>query len=269
MTLRKSAQYVEKMTRATSATSLLALLLLWTAPSCKKDPPATPTPMPAAAASPSGSAKGPAAGVPGALAAVAAASEDAGPPATPPPPAPAGPGDLIATIDTSMGAIQIRLFEDKAPQTVANFVGLADGSKQWKDPRSGQQVKKPFYDGQAFSRVAPGLVVQAGDPKGDGSGDPGFVLPDEFHPSLRHSRSGVVTMANRGKHTNGSQFMITLRALPLLDNRNSVFGEVVAGMEVVEAISRVPALKQRPQKDVVIRHIEIKKLAAVVARSPG
>lgn len=178
----------------------------------------------------------------------------------PPPPAPPRSGDLIATIETSVGVIDVRLFPDKAPLTVANFVGLAQGSKPWKDPRSGQTVQRPFYDGLPFHRVAPSLVVQTGDPLGDGTGGPGFAFQDEFHPDLRHNRPGVVTMANRGKNTNGSQFMITLRPLPLLDGRNAIFGEVVNGMKVVEEIARVPAVTHKPTRPVIIRRIQIRKI---------
>jgi peptidyl-prolyl cis-trans isomerase A (cyclophilin A) len=177
-----------------------------------------------------------------------------------PAPEPAKAGDLLAVIETAMGSIQIRLFSEKAQRTVENFVGLAGGTKAWKDPKTGQWVKRPFYEGLTFHRVVPGFAIQGGDPAGDGTGGPGFTFEDEFHPSLKHDRPGVVTMANRGKNTNGSQFMITLRALPALDGRHSVIGEVLSGMEVVEAISKVPTdTKYKPLSAVVIRKVDIKR----------
>jgi peptidyl-prolyl cis-trans isomerase A (cyclophilin A) len=169
-------------------------------------------------------------------------------------------GDLVATIDTSLGSFQIRLFADKAPRTVENFVGLAEGSKAWKDPRTGQFVKRPFFEGLTFHKVIPEFAVQTGDPSGDGSGDPGYLFEDEFHPSLQHDRPGIVTMANRGRNTNGSQFLITLRPLPILDGRHSIFGEVISGMEVVEAIAKVPTdAKSRPLNAIIIRRVNIKR----------
>jgi peptidyl-prolyl cis-trans isomerase A (cyclophilin A) len=177
-------------------------------------------------------------------------------------PAPEAPrsGDVLARIDTDLGRIQVRLFGDKAPRTVANFVGLAEGSKSWRDPRTGQTVRRPLYEGIPFHRVVAGFAIQAGDPAGDGSGDPGYTIPDEIHPALRHDRPGVLTMANRGPNTGGSQFMITLRALPFLDGRHTIFGEVVAGMDVVEAIARLPVdARHQPRTAVRIRKIDIQR----------
>jgi peptidyl-prolyl cis-trans isomerase A (cyclophilin A) len=238
----------------------LALILCATgAAACKRPTPPAGVDAAAPRAGQSAAGAGSAdAGVP-TIAALLRAEIDAGT-LPPPPPPPPRSGDLIATIETSVGAIDVRLFADKAPQTVANFVGLAQGSKPWKDPRSGQTVQRPFYDGLPFHRVAPSLVVQTGDPLGDGTGGPGFAFGDEFHPDLRHNRPGVVTMANRGKNTNGSQFMITLRPLPLLDGRNAIFGEVVNGMKVVEEIARVPTVTHKPTRPVIIRRIQIRKI---------
>ncbi len=119
-------------------------------------------------------------------------------------------GPLYATFKTSMGDIVIQLFDDKAPKTVANFVGLASGTKEWTDPKTGEKVKKPIYNGTIFHRVIPGFMIQGGDPLGNGTGGPGFRFEDEFHPDLRHTKGGILSMANAGPNTNGSQFFITL-----------------------------------------------------------
>ncbi len=167
-------------------------------------------------------------------------------------------GPLYATLKTSMGDIVIQLFDDKAPKTVANFVGLASGTKEWLDPKTGEKVKRPLYNGTIFHRVIPGFMIQGGDPLGNGRGGPGYNFEDEFHPDLRHSKAGILSMANAGPNTNGSQFFITHQATPNLDGRHSVFGEVVKGQEVVVAIGNVSRdLRDRPIKDVVLREIII------------
>jgi len=167
---------------------------------------------------------------------------------------------LYATLKTNMGVIVIRLFDDKAPKTVENFVGLATGTKEWTDPRSGQKVKQPLYNGTIFHRVIPGFMIQGGDPLGRGTGGPGYRFADEFHPELRHNKAGILSMANAGPNTNGSQFFITLGPTPHLDNRHSVFGEVVQGQEVVVAIGNAPrGANDRPVKDAVLQEVVISR----------
>jgi peptidyl-prolyl cis-trans isomerase A (cyclophilin A) len=168
---------------------------------------------------------------------------------------------LTAQFTTSEGNFTARLFDEEAPNTVANFVGLAEGTKEWTDPASGKKVKRPFYDGLVFHRVIEGFMIQGGDPLGTGTGGPGYKFGDEFNPKLRHSRSGILSMANAGPNTNGSQFFITLAATPWLDNRHSVFGEVIDGMDVIEKIGRTPTSKpaDRPLKAVTIQSVTIKR----------
>ncbi|HEY1269998.1 MAG TPA: peptidylprolyl isomerase [Candidatus Binatia bacterium] len=169
-------------------------------------------------------------------------------------------GPLYATIKTSMGDIVVHLFDDKAPKTVANFVDLATGKKEWTDPKTGQKVKRPFYNGIIFHRVIPGFMIQAGDPLGTGFGGPGYRFEDEFNPDLRHSKAGILSMANAGPNTNGSQFFITVAARPQLDDHYSVFGEVVKGQGVVDAISKVTRdPNDKPLKDVVIKEIVVSR----------
>jgi peptidyl-prolyl cis-trans isomerase A (cyclophilin A) len=167
---------------------------------------------------------------------------------------------LYATMKTSLGVIVVRLFEDKAPKTVENFVGLANGTKEWTDPRTSEKVKRPLYNGTIFHRVIPNFMIQGGDPLGRGTGGPGFRFADEFSPDLRHNKPGILSMANSGPNTNGSQFFITTVPTPHLDNRHSVFGEVVQGQEVVVAIGntqRGPG--DRPVKDVVLQEVVISR----------
>jgi peptidyl-prolyl cis-trans isomerase A (cyclophilin A) len=161
---------------------------------------------------------------------------------------------------TNEGNFTIRLFDAEAPNTVANFVGLAEGTKEWTDPRSGTKVKQPYYDGIIFHRVIDGFMIQGGDPLGKGIGGPGYKFADEFHPKLRHSKEGMLSMANSGPNTNGGQFFITLGPTPHLDNRHSVFGEVESGMDVVRKIgSTKTGPGDRPVKDVVIQTIKIER----------
>ena len=147
--------------------------------------------------------------------------------------------ELTATLHTTEGDIEIRLFDERAPRTVENFVGLATGNREWEDPETGKRRTDPLYDDIPFHRVIDGFMLQTGDPTGTGRGGPGYTFDDEFHPELRHDGAGTVSMANRGPDTNGSQFFITLDAQPHLDDKHAVFGEVTDGMGVVEAIGSV------------------------------
>jgi peptidyl-prolyl cis-trans isomerase A (cyclophilin A) len=159
---------------------------------------------------------------------------------------------------TSEGTFKVLLHEKEAPLTVANFIGLAEGTKTWTDPRTSRAVTQPYYDGTIFHRVIEGFMIQGGDPLGQGIGGPGFTFADEFHPSLRHSKAGILSMANRGPNTNGGQFFVTLGPTPHLDDRHSVFGEITEGMDVVRKIgSTKTGDRDRPVKDVVIQSVRI------------
>ena len=167
---------------------------------------------------------------------------------------------LRARFDTTEGTFTVQLFHEKAPKTVENFVGLAEGTREWKDPQSGAPQKRPLYDGVVFHRVIDGFMIQGGDPLGTGTGGPGYRFADEFHPDLRHERAGILSMANAGPNTNGSQFFITLGPTPHLDNRHSVFGEVVEGLDVVQRIGRTKTDgRDRPVTPVVIRTVTIER----------
>jgi peptidyl-prolyl cis-trans isomerase A (cyclophilin A) len=168
---------------------------------------------------------------------------------------------LYAHFTTSDGKFTVKLFDAEAPNTVANFVGLAEGSKEWTDPRTGQKGKKPYYNGTVFHRVIDGFMIQGGDPLGQGTGGPGYKFADEFHPTLRHTGAGILSMANSGPNSNGGQFFVTLAATPWLDNRHSVFGEVVEGMDVIKKIGGTPTSKpgDRPLKPITIESVTIEK----------
>ncbi|HMF97895.1 MAG TPA: peptidylprolyl isomerase [Vicinamibacterales bacterium] len=168
---------------------------------------------------------------------------------------------LFAHFTTSEGNFTARLFDVETPKTVANFAGLADGSKEWTDPRTGRKVKDPYFNGTIFHRVIDGFMIQGGDPLGQGTGGPGYTFADEFNAKLRHSKPGILSMANRGPNTNGGQFFITLAATPWLDDKHSVFGEIVDGMDVVKKIGGTPTSKpgDRPVKPITIQSVTIEK----------
>lgn len=167
---------------------------------------------------------------------------------------------VYAHFETTLGNFTAELFEDKVPKTVGVFAGLADGSKEWKHPKTGEKHTKPYYDGIIFHRVINGFMIQSGDPLGQGYGGPGFQFEDEFHPELRHDRAGILSMANAGPNTNGSQFFVTLGPTPHLDRRHSVFGAVTSGLDVVEKIGKVQTDKNdRPATPVVINKLTIER----------
>ena len=160
--------------------------------------------------------------------------------------------DYVAEIETSMGQLTCKLFVDKAPNTVDNFIALASGTKEWLDPRTQKWSSARAYDGTRFHRVIPGFMIQGGDPKGDGSGEPGFTIPDEIWPGAKHDRAGLLCMANRGPDTNGMQFFVTDGAAPHLDSSFTIFGEC-AELDVVHAIARAP----RGPRDVPLAPVDI------------
>ncbi len=168
-----------------------------------------------------------------------------------------GEGDLMVRLRTSLGDIHVRLHEVKAARTVQNFVGLATGKIEWTHPETGEVSSKPLYDGTIFHRVIPNFMIQGGDPKGLGTGGPGYTFNDEFHATLRHHKPGVLSMANSGGHTNGSQFFITEVATPWLDNKHSVFGEVLDGMDVVKAVARARSnpVNNKPREDIFLESV--------------
>ena len=167
-----------------------------------------------------------------------------------------------AVLDTEKGVITCRLFEKEAPVTVANFIGLATGTKEWKHPRTGEKKKSRFYDGLSFMRVIPGFMIQGGDPLNNCTGGPGYEFEDEFSSGLKFNKPGLLAMANAGPGTNGSQFFITdAGSTPShLNNRHTIFGEVVEGMDVVSAIARVPAEGGMAVKPVRINKVDIMKI---------
>ncbi len=240
-------------------------------PAVTRRPPAAPTPAPAPALAPDA-----------APVAVAAhpLSPDAGRAEPPKPAAPAlevkpptaadlpaylegikGKGPLQVQFDTTLGKINCELAEKEAPMTVANFVGLARGRKAFLNGRSGVADKRPFFDGLIFHRVIPGFMIQGGDPLGTGTGNPGYKFAGEFHPTLKHDKPGILSMANAGPNTNGSQFFITEVPTPQLDGGYNVFGRCKE-IDVIRAIARVPkdtldGSNSRPRTPVVMKKVTI------------
>jgi len=172
------------------------------------------------------------------------------------------PAGTYAIFETSQGNIVIKLLDKEAPKTVENFVGLAEGTKEFTNEKTGRKEKRPFYDGLVFHRVIPDFMIQGGCPHGSGMGGPGYKFADEFHPSLKHSAAGKLSMANSGPNTNGSQFFITVAPTPWLDNRHTIFGEVVEGQDVANKISASPRDRSdRPNTPVTINHVKIERVA--------
>jgi peptidyl-prolyl cis-trans isomerase A (cyclophilin A) len=169
---------------------------------------------------------------------------------------------LHATLKTTRGDIRVELFPNHAPKTVRNFTELAEGSREWVDPRTGEKTTAPLYDGTVFHRVIRGFMIQGGDPLGTGTGGPGYRFADEFHPELSFDRPYLLAMANAGPGTNGSQFFITVGPTPHLNRRHTIFGEVADGPSraVVDAIaSTETAASDRPVEDVVITSVEVER----------
>jgi peptidyl-prolyl cis-trans isomerase A (cyclophilin A) len=172
------------------------------------------------------------------------------------------PAGTYAIFETSQGDIVIRLLEKEAPNTVANFVGLAEGTKEFANERTGKKEKRPFYDGLVFHRVIPQFMIQGGCPEGTGRGGPGYKFADEFQSGLKHSKAGKLSMANAGPGTNGSQFFITVAATPWLDNKHTIFGEVVEGQDVADKISNLPRDgNDRPRTAVTINKLRIERVS--------
>ena len=168
----------------------------------------------------------------------------------------------IAILHTNAGPIRIELFDNHAPKTVRNFVELAEGAREYTDPRTGQAGNGPYYDGTIFHRVISGFMIQGGDPTGTGRGGPGYQFADEFHGELQFDRPYLLAMANAGPGTNGSQFFITVGPTPHLNRRHTIFGEVTDpdSQKVVDTIATTPTSPgDRPQRDVVIERVEVER----------
>ncbi len=178
-----------------------------------------------------------------------------------------GAGTLMAKIDVEqsgklLGTFSCELFEKQAPKTVANFVGLARGERPFKDPKGGEWVKRPLYNGLVFHRVISDFMIQGGDPSGNGTGDPGYTFADEFDDSLKMDKGGILAMANRGPGTNGSQFFITEKATPWLTGRHTIFG-ACEPVDLVTKITRVPkGPRDLPNDPVVIKKVTITRSSA-------
>ena len=167
---------------------------------------------------------------------------------------------LTATLATTQGTIKVRLFPDYAPKTVRNFTDLAEGRREWTHPRTRATSTDKLYDGTVFHRVIDGFMIQGGDPLGTGTGGPGYEFGDEIHPDLQFDRPYLLAMANAGPGTNGSQFFITVGPTPWLNGRHTIFGEVIEGTDVVDAIAKAKTGPgDRPTQDVVIESVTISR----------
>jgi peptidyl-prolyl cis-trans isomerase A (cyclophilin A) len=170
---------------------------------------------------------------------------------------------LVATLSTTLGDIAITLFPDHAPKTVRNFVELAEGSREWTDPRTRQPSTERFYDGLTFHRVIPNFMIQGGCPLGTGTGGPGYTFADEFHPELSFDRPYLLAMANAGPNTNGSQFFVTVAPTAWLTRKHTIFGEVADAdsRAVVDAIAGVrTGPSDKPVEPVVISSVSIDRV---------
>ncbi len=187
------------------------------------------------------------------------------------PAAPAREPGLYATLHTSMGDITVQLYEKDAPITVKNFVGLAKGTKAWKDQKTGAMVNKPLFNGTTFHRVIPGFMIQGGDPAGNGMGEVGFTIPDEFVPALKFDAPGRLAMANTGApHTGACQFFITVAPTPWLNMHHTIFGTVMEGQDVVNKIVSVPkGAQDKPLTPVKIVSVIVKREGPAPAAAPA
>jgi peptidyl-prolyl cis-trans isomerase A (cyclophilin A) len=169
-------------------------------------------------------------------------------------------GDLVAKLHTSAGDVRVRLLPNHAPKTVRNFVELAEGGREWTDPRTRQSSRDPLYNGTVFHRVISGFMIQGGDPLGTGTGGPGYQFGDEFHPELGFNKPYLLAMANAGPGTNGSQFFITVSATSWLTGKHTIFGEVIDGIDVIDAIAGTKTdSRDRPVPDVVLESVTIER----------
>ena len=182
---------------------------------------------------------------------------------SPEPPQHSGEPANMLIIETSLGTIKCELYPDKTPMTVDVIAGLAEGTREWTHPETGETMTgTPYYDGVLFHRVIPNFMIQTGDPLGTGRGGPGFMFDDELREDLRFDQPGRLAMAHRGPNTNGGQIFITVAPTPHLDMVHTIFGQVVEGQEVADAISEVPAIQSRPREEVII-------IKATVVRGEG
>jgi peptidyl-prolyl cis-trans isomerase A (cyclophilin A) len=171
------------------------------------------------------------------------------------------PAGTYAIFETSLGNIVVKLFDKEAPKTVENFIGLAEGTKEFTNAMTGKKEKRNYYDGLTFHRVIPQFMIQGGCPQGDGRGGPGYSFADEFPPSLKHLKAGKLSMANAGPNTNGSQFFITVAPTPHLDNRHTIFGEVIEGQDIADKISKTPRDSMDKPRVPVTMKVRIERVA--------